>query len=221
MLNAFFTQPVIDVAEDSKVVQTGLLTKVYDYSNSKWRVPKDLKVSMRTQLKVIDSFKNRSKLGRIGLMISLEDFVNERVLEVLKQYLREHQDIDGFTVEIIDFDTLENMEIFKKMTAQYRAVKIKIVVTNISDKLLERRLESGLKAVDGIKYAMQNERLEETNQATFQNAAKWAEVARKYNINFILDGVETSKDVQFAREELNIRYLQGYYFGIPDLPVLT
>lgn len=221
MLGAFFTQPVVDIESNQRKIQTELLFKAYDYCKSKWTVPNDIHVSIATQLRLINDLIDKKHLGYVGLTVSATSFLEQNTLNELKKYLEHNSEIIGLSIEITNFENIHDEAQMKKMSDLYHQNGIRIIISDVSDRKLDNQLQNMLSYVDGIRYAMQNIRVRETNEEVVKNIKAWSNIAKGCNLDFILDGIETSEDVEFARKQVNARYLQGYYFGIPDLPVLT
>lgn len=221
MLNAFFTQPVIDVENHQRKVQTELLFRVYDYCQSKWTIPNDINVSISTQLRLINDLIDKEHLGYLGLSIDAEGFLDLNVFTMLKEYLKEHTEVIGLSVKITNFEKINDLKQMRTMSALYHQNDIRITISDVSGRKLDYQMQVMLPYVDGIRYAMQNGRVHENNAEMVKNIKAWSNIAKGCNLDFILDGIETSKDVEFAKNVAKAKYLQGYYFGIPDLPILT
>lgn len=120
-------------------------------------------------------------------------------------------------VEITDVtDVLTTREI----TAIYRAGNVQINIDDVGSDNSFEVVRDLLPYVDGVKFAMQNLRIGNTQAKMRERIAFWNEIAKDNHLEFILEGVENADEVAWAHDELVITLMQGYFFNKPSLPAM-
>lgn len=120
-------------------------------------------------------------------------------------------------VEITDVtDVLTTREI----TAIYRAGNVQINIDDVGSDNSFEVVRDLLPYVDGVKFAMQNLRIGNTQAKMRERIAFWNEIAKDNHLEFILEGVENADEVAWAHDELGITLMQGYFFNKPSLPAM-
>lgn len=77
-------------------------------------------------------------------------------------------------------------------------------------------VEPLLDYVQELKYALQNNRETLADKSARDHVTFWQQQAQAHHLRFILEGVETDVDIQWAdKMELDLR--QGYYYSKPEL----
>lgn len=105
----------------------------------------------------------------------------------------------------------------RRSTAMYRDANIIVLIDDVGSDNSFELVQELLPYVDGVKFAIRNLRKTETFARTKERIRFWVGVAKRSKIKFVLEGVEDSTEVAFARS-LGIEYFQGYYYGKPALP---
>ncbi|WP_196246250.1 EAL domain-containing protein [Lacticaseibacillus zhaodongensis] len=82
------------------------------------------------------------------------------------------------------------------------------------------QVEPLLDYVQEMKYALQNRHETLADATTREHVTFWRQLATRHHMNFVLEGIETQEDVDWAdKMELDVR--QGYFYSKPELIRVT
>ncbi|AVK61180.1 hypothetical protein C5Z25_05120 [Lactobacillus sp. CBA3605] len=213
-LYAFFMQKIVTMP-DFTDYRHELLLRIYDSKNEQWILPDSFEITVATQIALMQHAMRINDERCISLNLTLAQFTDPKVAQQLAAFKQETDGPDSFTVELTEVPTVA---IFKKISRIYQAADIKIELDDVGSDNTYDTIEPLLPYADGLKFAMQNFR--QTHQPTAQMADQirfWYALAKKNNLTFILEGIESQADLTIVKE-LGIQYVQGYYFGQPELP---
>jgi diguanylate cyclase (GGDEF)-like protein len=215
---SYFTQGImhVDSAETGRY-RNELLLRLFDHEHDRWILPDMFDISVATQINLIQKTLAMSSIRRIAINLTTEQFSDEHVAEKLSAFAKSKPGPDELTVEITD---VPDMITTRKITAIYRANGVRIDIDDVGSDNSYEVVRDLLPYVDGVKFAMQNLRKENSAQLLKERIAFWVKVAQESHLDFILEGVENAEEVAYAKDELGVQYFQGYYFSKPSLPAL-
>lgn len=213
---AFFTQPMVDATQDKqRLMGYELLLRVYDYANERWAVPQNFDVTIGKQVKMMEKVIDEVKEPRLALNMTAEDFVDENIMHQLTDFARTSDKLKGLIIELTHAPTLEEMQ---RVAPQYHEADIRIAVDDVGSENHFEGLQGIMPYLDGVKFAMQNLRRQNDTANLDERMHFWYDLAAEYDIDFIMEGIENKEDEKYAKEKLGVQYLQGYYYGRPELP---
>ncbi|AVK63773.1 hypothetical protein C5Z26_06480 [Lactobacillus sp. CBA3606] len=213
-LYAFFMQKIVAMP-DFTDYRHELLLRIYDSRTEKWILPDSFEITVATQIALMQHAMQLNDERCISLNLTLAQFTDPEVAQQLATFNQGTDRPDSFTVELTEVPAVAT---FKKISRIYQAADIKIEIDDVGSDNAYDTIEPLLPYADGLKFAMQNFR--QTDHSTTQMNDQirfWYALAQKNNLNFILEGIENQADLAIVKE-LGIQYVQGYYFGQPELP---
>ena len=215
----YFTQQIVDAsAPGMPVVSNELLLRRYDYEHDRWIVPERFDVSAQTQVGMIRDILPKLKPQRLNVNLSLEQFASDKTAAAFSELM---QSADAPETLAIELPQMPQIETLKAMAPRYHAADIAIYIDDVGSDNHYDEVQSVLDYFDGMKYAVQNMRRADNGTRNMdQRLAFWAQVAQEHHLRFIIEGIESKADVEWAQQQFGARYLQGYYFDRPELPRL-
>lgn len=215
----YFTQQIVDAATaDMPVASHELLLRRYDYEHDRWVVPDRFDVSAQTQVGMIRDILPKLAPKRLNVNLSLEQFGSMRTAAAFSELMHSADAPEALAIELPQMPQIETL---KQMTPRYHAAGITIYIDDVGSDNHYDEVQGVLDYFDGMKYAVQN--LRRTGSGTRnidERLAFWAQVAQQHHLRFIIEGIESKADVEWAQSQFGARYLQGYYFDRPELPRL-
>ncbi|KRM55270.1 Signal transduction diguanylate cyclase [Lacticaseibacillus sharpeae JCM 1186 = DSM 20505] len=214
----FFTQSMVDTdAQTDQPVGNELLLRVYDYDHEKWIVPPTFNVTVDTQIALMDAALKNSASKQVALNLTHHQFTSMHVADKLVEYKENTPELTGLIIELTQVPSVETMQ---KMAPIYHHAGIRIAIDDVGSDNHFEALKSLLPYIDGVKFAMQNLRSAHDTANLEERMSFWSKLASKYEIDFIIEGIENEQDAEYAKTKLHARYLQGFYYDRPELPRL-
>lgn len=215
----FFTQRIVDVdSADETTMSNELLLRCYDYEHDRWVRPPHFDISVEMQIDLMKQIVPHIAEPRLSLNLTNKQFLDPRTVGLLSDYMATAGSPEKLIVEL---PSLPNLAKVKELVPGYQASGIKVFIDDVGSDNQFDELEPLLPYVDGMKYAIQNMRANDDTGNLEQRLAFWTRVARQYNLMLVVEGIESTRDIEFAHGKFGARYLQGYYFDRPELPRLT
>lgn len=111
------------------------------------------------------------------------------------------------------------LEILKKMSAEYRKAGILLAIDDVGSDNLYRNLKEVLPYFNTAKFALQNMRLfgEQTSRNIVDILRFWFNVSEEQQMLFTFEGIENADDLELAIS-LGISRGQGYFYAKPQTP---
>ncbi|KRM56268.1 sensor domain-containing diguanylate cyclase [Lacticaseibacillus sharpeae] len=213
----FFAQSIVDITDADRHYRSELLLRMFDHGYLRWVVPQRFDISVDTQIELLQQVLQNTRVKRLAINMTLAQFTDVTVAMAITDFVRNTPDLTALTVEITD---VPDIMITRQITAIYRVAGVRIDIDDVGSDNSYELVAHLLPYVDGVKFAMQNLRKTNTPAQLQKRIEFWADVAQRQQLDFVLEGVETSAEVDFARS-LGIKYIQGYYFSKPALPQLN
>ncbi|WP_196246289.1 sensor domain-containing diguanylate cyclase [Lacticaseibacillus zhaodongensis] len=215
----FFTQRIVDLdSANGATMSNELLLRCYDYEHDRWVTPPHFDISVEMQIDLMKQIMPHIASPRLSLNLTNPQFLDSRTVGLLSDYMRTPGSPETLIVELTSLPALDKV---KQAAPLYQAAGIKIFIDDVGSDNQFDELEPLLPFVNGMKYAIQNMRASSDTDNLDQRLDFWTRVARQYNLMFVVEGIESTKDIQFAHDKYHARYLQGYYFDRPELPRLA
>lgn len=216
---AYFTQSLMQFTQRRfKQVSAELLLRSFDYSTGEWKIPEDININIETQLMLVQRLIDSKHLNRISINLELEQFSNSHVIDALLAFMEQQQELEQLNVEVSDIDKIKNWDFFAPTVQKLNDAHIRVVFNDINMIELTSELKQHLVVMNGIKLNLRSKAVEQAD--TIQMMKPWLKFCQDKNIRFTIDGIENNEDLQMARS-FGVTYIQGFYFGIPELPVLS
>ncbi|QIL50389.1 diguanylate cyclase [Weissella coleopterorum] len=216
---AYFTQSLMQFTQRRfKQVSAELLLRSFDYSTGEWKIPEDININIETQLMLVQRLIDSKHLNRISINLELEQFSNSHVIDALLAFMEQQQELEQLNVEVSDIDKIKNWDFFAPTVQKLNDAHIRVVFNDINMIELTSELKQHLVVMNGIKLNLRSKAVEQAD--TIQMMKPWLKFCQDKNIRFTIDGIENNEDIQMARS-FGVTYIQGFYFGIPELPVLS
>ncbi|WP_461215672.1 EAL domain-containing protein [Lacticaseibacillus sp. GG6-2] len=140
---------------------------------------------------------------------------HDKIAQAFVHFKKHEPRLKEFVIEIMDAPDLKTVE---RITEIYRAGGIKIYLDDVGSDNSYELILNMFTYIDGIKFAMQNLRKSNDSQQLLERIDFWKKIADKHHLEFILEGVETQDESEYAYKQSGIFRQQGYYFGKPTLP---
>jgi diguanylate cyclase (GGDEF)-like protein len=213
----YFTQGIIDTDDGNRRYRNELLLRMFDHEHDRWILPDMFDISVATQINLMQKAIAVSSTRRLAINLTTEQFADDSVAHALVEFKASEHGPEQLIVEITDVpDVLTTREI----TAIYRAGNVQINIDDVGSDNSFEVVRDLLPYVDGVKFAMQNLRIGNTQAKMSERIAFWNEIAKDNHLEFILEGVENADEVAWAHDELGITLMQGYFFNKPSLPAM-
>lgn len=215
----FFKQGIMQVQTDQEPViyRNELLLRMYDHEHDRWILPEMFDISVRTQIDLISKVLAVSSTRRVAINLTNAQFSDPEIAKALTGFCQSEEGPDELAVEITDVPDLKTT---RNISAIYRAGGIRIDIDDVGSDNSYELVQHLLPYVDGVKFAMQNLRRENSAAQMQERIEFWAQIAKQNELVFILEGVENAAEVHFAHDQLGIQLFQGYYYNKPGLPEL-
>jgi diguanylate cyclase (GGDEF)-like protein len=214
---SYFTQGIMAVSDGTpERYRNELLLRLFDHEHDRWVLPDMFDISVETQINLMQKALAASSIRRIAINLTTAQFSDERVAEALTAFKNEQSGPDELTIEVTDVPDMLTM---RQITAIYRAGGVRVDIDDVGSDNSFEVVHDLLPYVDGVKFAMQNLRKENSAQKMRERIEFWYQVSLDCHLAFILEGVENAEEVAYA-QDLGIQLFQGYYFSKPALPAL-
>ncbi len=211
----FFVQPQVDQRHQAVFGYELLLRQE---THGQWAVPQsftalplDQQATLLEQL--AGQLKTKANNQVLALNLNREQAEDERMLGTII-YLKKRLNPAALTIELTENPTLLEAQKYSLFFHQY-GIKLSIDDVGTGSNTYEK-VEPILPFVDQIKFAMQNFRMNGIADQIPAALEFWQDVAQRFNLEFILEGVENQQD-QVMAEQRGIEWHQGYFYGKPHL----
>lgn len=216
---AYFTQNLMQFTQRRfKQVSAELLLRSFDYQTSEWKVPEDLNINIEAQLMLVKKLIDSNKLNQISINLELEQFADPHATDALLNFMNNQNELEQLNIEVSDIDKIQDWDFFAPTIKKLNSAHIRVVFNDINMIELTPDLKQHLVTMNGIKLNLRSKPVEQAD--TLQMMKPWLKFCQDNNIRFTIDGIENNADLQMARS-FGVTYIQGFYFGIPELPVLS
>lgn len=210
---AYFAQGIHELeADDSPKVGHELLLRSYDTSIQRWVLPDTFEIPAWMQITLLKTFMVNSGADTFNLNLTADQFLDLDTATAIAQFVESPEGPSNLTVEIT---SLSDSQTTRRISARYRAAGIKIMVDDVGSDNSFELVQPSLPYINGVKFAMQNLRKTTSQEELRARIKFWCDVARDYDLDFVLEGIETEADWQMA-SELGIKKGQGYLFSKPN-----
>ncbi|KRM55789.1 sensor domain-containing diguanylate cyclase [Lacticaseibacillus sharpeae] len=214
----YFTQGIMQVGPETATrYRNELLLRMFDHEHDRWILPDMFDISVATQINLLQKTIDMTDIGRMSINLTLAQFMDEAVARSLVDFSNNDAQLEELIVEITD---VPDAAIMRQISAIYRAGGVHIFIDDVGSDNSYEVVRKLLPYVDGVKFAMQNLRKETSADSMRERITFWHQIATDKHIEFVLEGVENSNEVEYARDELGITLMQGYYYNKPGLPVM-
>jgi diguanylate cyclase (GGDEF)-like protein len=216
---AYFAQSIVDTSTAGNTRWGGeLLLRMYDEQKARWVLPESFDISVRRQLHLLQDALSNSGCRRLTLNLTTEQFADTDVAQAIADYRRATPELEALIVEITQVPHLQSV---RRVASIYHAADVLVFIDDVGSDNRYSEVLNVLPFADGVKFAMQNLRGQDTREKMFERLGFWKQVASDNDLHFVLEGVETRDDMEITRDRFGIRYMQGYYFDKPSLPDAT
>jgi EAL domain-containing protein (putative c-di-GMP-specific phosphodiesterase class I) len=213
---AYFAQPIEGVnAQGSVHWAAELLLRRYDSQSDQWRLPARFDIAVDKQIVLISQALTVLNVQRVNVNLTLAQFSDIETAKSLVSYMHSGRGPQQLTIEITD---VPSVTVMRRVSALYREAGILIYIDDVGSDNSYELVQKLLPYVNGVKFAIQNLRRQESSARIHERIQFWLDIAQRQEISFILEGLEFPDEVIWA-QHLGIQYFQGYYFGKPQLPL--
>lgn len=213
---AYFAQDIVDTAQRGNP-RWGceLLLRMYDPEQARWILPESFDIPVTRQLALLKEALKYSGSQRLTLNLTTEQFADEDVARAIAAYRRKTPELKTLVVEVTQVPHIKSV---REIASIYHAADVEVFIDDVGSDNRYSEVRNILPFADGVKFAMQNLRQTDTQARMFERIGFWKQVASDNDLSFILEGVEDRDDMTVTRDRFGIRYMQGYFFGRPELP---
>ena len=212
---AYFAQPIEHFNSEGFARSCSeLLLRAYNARNERWALPERFDIEVTDQIVLIRQVLTSGVGREVTINLTLPQFSDPDYAKALVGFANADYGPEKLTVEITDVPDLATM---RRITALYRTANVNVLIDDVGSDNSFELVQKLLPYVDGVKFAIQNLRKNESFDRIKERIIFWVQIAKRYHIDFVLEGVENSAEVAFARG-IGIEYFQGYYYGKPALP---
>lgn len=211
----FFAQPQVN-EENNSIFGYELLLRTDE--NGSWKLPEDFTaISIDEQANLLEKISKKldTALHDIVLAFNLnQKQANDPLTIGSIIALKKRIDPAALTIELTEAPTLPEMKEISSMLHQYN---IDVVLDDVgTGSNTYDNVKHLLPYVDQIKFAMQNLRMSGNEAKIPECLSFWVELAQKYRLGMVLEGVEDKTD-QVLAKKFGINIQQGYLYGKPAL----
>ncbi len=210
------SQSVLDARDNRAVVAQEVLVARYEYDHDRWNFPVQFTLPIDVQLNYIKELLAVGESQKIMLHLTALQFANAETPARLQAFIAEQPQTPTLVVEI---DREIAPEVLQANAPRYRSLGIALALINLDASNPLAGLEAYLPAVDILKVACGG--LKKRYPSGLLDRSLRDRLVQRYDIQFVVTGIENSVDAEFATKVMRARYLQGYYFDRPELPRLT
>ncbi|CAJ1227382.1 EAL domain-containing protein [Lactiplantibacillus xiangfangensis] len=215
----FFVQPQVDQQQKQVFGYELLLRKE---SQGRWIVPEkftELPLDKQGQLLETLAHQLSTKATNQVLALNLNrEQAEDRLMLGTIIYLKKRLNPAALTIELTENPTLDEIQKYSLFFHQY-GIKLSIDDVGTGSNTFDN-IHHLLPFVDQIKFAMQNLRMHGQAGLIPQAVSFWHKIADRYQLEFILEGIEDGNDLLMAKKS-GINLHQGYYYGKPQLITAT
>lgn len=220
-MSAYFTQNIMVAMDDEQMVPQSaeLLYRRYDYQNNDWITPEKIKIAIDNQLDLMSGFVTQSKRTYININLTLEQFLNDEAIQMVIDFKHERPTLQRLTLEIPELWKIKDKSRLDEIIDLFEAENIKVIENDISEQPFTQELGDLFQNMFGMKFNTQQV-TDLTRAELIARVKPWVDYCKKHDMRFVLEGIETKQEFEVAKK-LGVTYMQGFYFGIPELPILT
>ncbi|WP_127848836.1 bifunctional diguanylate cyclase/phosphodiesterase [Lacticaseibacillus hulanensis] len=212
MMNyTFFTQPIVRISDNS-IVSNEMLLRVYDHG--KWTLPHNFDVTVPTIINLMQRAVNNLEVPSLCMNFELRELVDPEIKDALINYMN---DQGGKCAIVVELDHMDDYASFRQVAPDYLAAGIKFTIDSVG---IEGTYAQFAPVLDLFTYAKMplNELRRLHDEDKIRELIRyWESVAKTHNLTFILQGIETDRDIHLAND-FAVTMGQGYYFSRPVLP---
>lgn len=208
----YFSQGIYKISDTDVPMQYHeLLLRTYDAIQKRWILPDYFEIPVWMQITLMNELMKHTQVQRFNLNLTAEQFNDIEVAQALTQFVKSAEGPEQLSIEITD---LKDSQTVRRISALYRSASMKILIDDVGSDNSFELVNGVLPYVNGLKFAMQNLRKTVSEEELKERVSFWASVAKKNDLDFILEGVETEAELAMAKK-LGVQYVQGYFFGKP------
>lgn len=212
----FFVQPQINGQDQSVYGYEVLLRK---RQKDTWTLPNDFaEVSMDQQAELLEQTATTLKTSLTNKVLAFNlnrDQIDNPFTIGTMVALKKRLNPAALTIELTEAPTLAEIQQYSVLLHSY---DMKLVLDDVgTGSNTYDNIKDLLPFVDQIKFAMQNLRMSGQANQIPEQLAFWTNIARKYRLEMVLEGVETPQDQELATK-FGIQINQGYLYGKPTMP---
>lgn len=218
----YFIQPQLNKVTNS-LIGYELLLKYHEPEG--WRPPENFaKVPASTiaNTLVLSTAKLAIKVGSVSVNLNRNQMMNPFIIDALiksQDQLRPMK-LNIELTEEEDGSKISNAELFPILGKFLeRGMELCLDDVGTGENQLNE-IEAFLPYVTELKFALQNFEAPFSDPAIQAKVTQWHELAQKYKLRFILEGIEDADDDAIA-DQLKIDLRQGYFYGKPHLVKLA
>ena len=217
-----YYQPIIDAKTDT-IVKYEALVRMIDKDDTVIAPPFFLQNILHTNLyneltklvvhEVFATIKRTS--NAISINLNFSDIVDEKLFKIIIEEIEANKEVaDKLTVELLEYEVLENYENVKKNISKIRSYGVRIALDDFgsgyANYTVFKEIDIDIIKIDGsiIKDI-------ETSEVLYDIAKSIVVLAKSLNIETVAEFVH-SKGVYEKIKELDITYAQGFYLGKPE-----
>ncbi|NOQ31600.1 MAG: EAL domain-containing protein [Helicobacteraceae bacterium] len=214
-------QPIVD-AKTNEVVKYESLMRMVDDDGSYIAPIHFLELAKKNKLyhqltkimieKTFKRFENSSL--NVSINISVEDILNKDIYEFILDTLEQSSISKQIVFEIIESEGIENFDRVLEFIQDVKHYGVKISIDDFGTGYSNFEYLMKLK-VDYIKIDGSMIKNIDVDESAQMITSTIVDFAKKLNIKTVAEFVH-SKDVYDKTVELDVDYLQGYYFGKPS-----
>ncbi|GBG95323.1 diguanylate phosphodiesterase [Ligilactobacillus salitolerans] len=214
----YFTQPFINKVTNTIV---GYELLIREFSEQRWSFPANLKnipFELQTQLLQNEAARIKQEILFVSFNLNRSQFMNANfaalltaaqkriapltlILEITEETAAWEQDPDDILAQMTYFKQHGILLSFDDVgTGMNTYENIKVFLPHATE----------------IKFALQNYRANKQDYAILTDLYFWREIAQRYCLTLIVEGIETLHDEQLL-DQMKLSYRQGYYYGKPAL----
>ncbi|KRL80801.1 Signal transduction diguanylate cyclase [Secundilactobacillus paracollinoides DSM 15502 = JCM 11969] len=216
---AYFTQGIHDLSQPGwPLIRNELLLRQYDHTRGIWVLPNKFDLTANKTISLLREELVNCSCRNVAINLTASQFLNPRIAVDLVGFYQSGDGPDNLTVEIMDIPEVDTVQ---RISEIYRAGGVRIELDDVGSDNSYELAKDTLNYVDGLKFALQNMRHENSATQLTQRINFWYHTARAAKLAFTIEGLEAKTEVIDMAHQLNGCLAQGYYFGKPQLPLFV
>lgn len=215
-IRTILTQRVYDTSTTPMVAtHDEVILAQYAEAYDRWDFPEHVHLPLSTQLDYIRTLLTECGSRRVIMNLTRHQFLDPETPEYLARF-KAHQ--PQLQVLVVELDDLTEAQQIMQITPRYHQYDIRIQLDGLDPTKDWQLIQTVAPIIDGLKFNLTQVRQAAALGRTDANQAQFRRVMGEHDVSVVVNGIENSQDAQYAKQVLQARYVQGYYYDRPELP---
>lgn len=184
---AYFTQGIHDLSQPGwPLIRNELLLRQYDHTRGIWVLPNKFDLTANKTISLLREELVNCSCRNVAINLTASQFLNPRIAVDLVGFYQSGDGPDNLTVEIMDIPEVDTVQ---RISEIYRAGGVRIELDDVGSDNSYELAKDTLNYVDGLKFALQNMRHENSATQLTQRINFWYHTARAAKLAFTIEAL--------------------------------